>query len=352
METVSISMRLMKLSKELLDISPPEGWRWTRRSLRLLIALCCFGLAAASAQETSFPSKPIHMVVPTSPGGVTDILGRALAQRFAETWRQQVIVENRAGAYNIIGAEHVAKAARDGYTLMVSSEGIFVTVPYVYANLPFDSARDFEPVSGLVRINHALVVGPSLPVKDLRELLELAKAKPGELNYGSFGVASSAHLNMEMLQSMAGVKLVHVPYKGATPALTDVAAGHLTMMFVSTGSAVPLWKAGKVKILAVGSSRRLQQLPDVPTVAENGLPGYEATSWFGLFVTGGTSRDIVVKLNAETQRFFNDPAFREKILAPQLFEPITGSPDQFSEFIRTEALKWSKVVRDAKIKVD
>ena len=155
-----------------------------------------------------------------------------------------------------------------------------------------------------------------------------------------------------MLQMMAGVKFVHVPYKGATPALTDVAAGHLAMMFVSVGSALRQVKAGKMKMLAIGSAKRMPQLPDVPTVAENGLPGYEATSWFGLFATGGTPREIVAKLNTETQRVFNEPAFREKLLAPQLFEPITSSPEQFAEFIRTEALKWSKVVRDAKVRVD
>ena len=323
-----------------------------RTSLRLLIALGCLGLASAAAQETNYPSKPIHIVVPVTPGGVTDILGRALAQRLAETWRQQVIVENRAGAYNIIGAEYVAKAAGDGYTLLVSPEGTFVTNPSIYTTLPYDAVRDFEPVTGLVRINQALIVRSSLPVKDLRELIELAKAKPGELNYGSFGTGSSGHLNMEMLQSMAGVKFVHIPYKGAAPALADVAAGHLTMMFVSVGSAVPQWKAGKVKIIGVGSLQRLPQLPEVPTVAESGLPGYEATSWFGLFATGGTPREIVAKLNAETQRIFNDAAFREKILAPQLFEPITSSPEQFAEFVRVEALKWGKVVRDAKVKID
>ena len=352
MEMLSISKRMTEQVKNRPDIPSRERPPMLRTSLRLLMALACCGLAAAAAQETNYPSKPIRIVVPSAPGGVTDILARALAQRLAETWRQQVIVENRAGAFNIIGAEHVAKAARDGYTLLLSSEGTFVTIPYAYAKVPYDADRDFAPVTGLVRINHALVVRTSLPVKDLRELLALAKAKPGELNYGSFGVASSGHLNMEMLQMMAGVKFVHVPYKGATPALTDVAAGHLAMMFVSVGSALRQVKAGKMKMLAIGSAKRMPQLPDVPTVAENGLPGYEATSWFGLFATGGTPREIVAKLNTETQRVFNEPAFREKLLAPQLFEPITSSPEQFAEFIRTEALKWSKVVRDAKVRVD
>ena len=350
MKMPSTSKRMMEQVKKQRDVQ--EGRPKLRRWLRLLLALACSGLAAAAAQETTYPSKPIHIVVATSPGGVVDMLGRALAQRLAESWRQQVVVENKAGAYQIIGAEYVAKAARDGYTLLGSSEGAFVTNPSVYTKLPYDPVRDFEPVTGLVRINHALIVNNSVPVKDLRELIELAKAKPGELSYGSFGVGSSGHLNMEMLQTMAGVKFVHIPYKGATPALTDVAAGHLTMMFVSVGSALPQVKAGKVKIFGVGSLQRIPQLPDVPTVAESGLPGYEATSWFGLFATGGTPREIVAKLNTETQRIFNHPALREKLLAPQLFEPITSSPEQFAEFIRTEALKWGKVVRDAKVRID
>jgi len=341
----------MRLMPRLVD-DRSMSTRHRRILLRLLMALACAHVTAAWAQEASYPVRPVHIVVPTSPGGVTDILGRALAQRFADIWRAQFIVENRAGAYNIIGAEYVARAAHDGYTLMVSSEGVFVSVPYVYASLPFDSARDFEPVSGLARINQALIASNSLPAKDVRELLEMARGKPGTLTYGSFGTASSGHLNMEMPQSMAGVKFIHVPYKGSTPAFADVVAGHIAMMFVSTGSAVPPWRAGKVKILAVGSAHRLPQLPEVPTVAENGLPGFEATSWFGMFAPGGTPRDIVAKLNAETQRILADPGFREKLLAPQMLEPMTGSPEQFAEFIRAEAVKWSKVVRDAKVKLE
>lgn len=352
MEIARASERMMDQVNGRPCIRPQDRRRVKRRSLRLLIAIACFGLATAAAQEASYPSRPIRIVVPAAPGGVTDILARALGQRLAETWRQQVVVENRAGANNIIAAEYVAKAAPDGHTLLLTSEGTFVTNPTVYAKLPYDPVRDFEPVTALVRINQALIVGMSLPVKDLPELIELAKAKPGELSYASFGAGSSGHLNMEMLQSMAGVKFVHLPYKGAAPALTDVAAGHVAMMFISVGSAVPHWKAGKVKILAVGSLRRLPQLPEVQAVAESGLPGYEATSWFGLFATGGTPRAIVAKLNAETQRVFNNPLFREKLLAPQLFEPITSSPEQFAEFIRTEAQKWGKVARDAKLKVN
>lgn len=329
-----------------------EGRRVTRISLRLLVAAGCFGVAIAMAQESGYPSKPIRIVVPATSGGVTDILARALGQRLTETWGQQVIADNKPGANNIIAAEYVAKAAPDGYTLLLTPEATFVINPSVYAKLSYDPVRDFEPITGLARQHQALIARMSLPVKDLRELIELAKAKPSELTYASFGLGSNGHLNMEMLQSMAGMKLVHIPYKGAIPALTDVAAGHVAIMFVGVAAAVTYWKAGKVKILAVGSLQRVPQLPDVPTVAEGGLPGYEATGWFGLFATGGTPREIVAKLNAETQRVFSDPAFREKILAPGLLEPITSSPEQFAQFVRAEGQRWGRVARDVKLKMD
>jgi tripartite-type tricarboxylate transporter receptor subunit TctC len=326
--------------------------RATRRSLRLLVAAACFGLATATAQETGYPSKPIHIVVSSTPGGITDILARALGQRLAETWGQQVIADNKPGANNIIAAEYVAKAAPDGYTLLLTAEATFVINPSVYAKLPYDPVRDFEPITGLARQHQVLIARMSLPVKDLRELIELARAKPGELSYASFGLGSNGHLHMELLESMAGVKLAHIPYKGAMPALTDVAAGHVAMMFVGVAAAVSNWKAGKVKILAAGSPQRLPQLPEVPTVAEMGLPGYEAMGWFGLFATGGTPREIVAKLNAETRRVVGDPAFRERILAPGVLEPITSSPEQFAEFVRVEAQRWGMVARDVKLKID
>ena len=224
MEIASAARLFTGLIRKRWRVRPREGRRTAPRSLRLLAALGCLGLATAAAQETAYPSKPVRIVVPASPGGVTDIIARALGQRLADAWRQQVVVENRAGANNIIAAEYVAKAAPDGHTLLLTSEGTFVTNPSVYAKLPYDPVRDFEPVTALVRINQALVAGMSLPVNDLPALIELARAKPGELSYASFGAGSSGHLNMELLQGMTGVKLVHLPYKGAAPALTDVAS--------------------------------------------------------------------------------------------------------------------------------
>jgi tripartite-type tricarboxylate transporter receptor subunit TctC len=312
----------------------------------LLALVCC----APHAHAQTYPSRPVTIVVPASPGGVTDALGRQLAQRFTQTFGQQAIVENRPGANNQVAAEYVAKAAPDGHTLLIGPEVAFVVNPSLYAKLPYDPVKDFVPVSGLVTINHALITHPSLPVASVKDLIEHARKKPGELNYGTFGVGSSGHLNMELLQATAGVKFQPVHYKGATPALTDVMAGHIQMMFISVGSAVPQWRADKVKLIAIGAGRRLPLLPEVPTVAESGLPGYEAVSWFGLFAPAGTPRDVVMKLNAEVRRIFADPEFQKSFLERQYFQSIAGTPEELAAYLKSEEVKWSKVVRDAKIK--
>src|SRR6266487_3527558 len=249
--------------------------------------------AAAAGQEAGYPTRPVTIIVPAAPGGVTDALARTLAQRFTDAWGQQAIVENKPGANNQIAAEYVTKAAPDGYTLLIGPEVTFVVNPSLYAKLPYDTVKGFTPISGLVTINHALIVNPALPVQSVKDLIALAKQKPGEINYGTFGVGSSGHLNMELFQALSGAKFQAVHYKGATPALTDVVAGHIQMMFISVGSAVPQWKAGKVKLLAVGAKKRMPLLPEAPTVAESGLAGFEAVSWFGLFAPAGTPADVV-----------------------------------------------------------
>ena len=318
-------------------------------------AACVMLVSALLARGVSaqpFPSKLVRLVSPYPPAGVNDLLARIIAPKLSEYLGQPVVVENRAGATGNIGAEIVARSPADGHTLLMGQAGNLSINVSLMAKMPFDPVKDFAPITGLARINQALVANPALPANDVRELIALAKGKPGELSYGSFGTGSSGHVNMELLQTMAGVKFNHIPYKGATPALTDVAAGHLTMMFISVGSAVPQWKAGKVKWLAVGSSARLPQYPEIPTVAESGLPDFEATSWFGLFATGGTPPEVVAKLNAETLRVFNSPTFRQRYLDPQLFEPITTSPEQFAEFIRVESQKWSKVLREANVRIN
>ena len=310
------------------------------------------GFAASAQPAPSYPAKPIRLVVPFAPGGITDILARALGQRLAEAWGQQVVVENRPGANSQVGAEVVARAAPDGYTLMVSADTTFVMNPHLYGKVAYDALADFVPVSGLGISPQALVVHPGVPAVDVNGLVGLARTKPGELNYGTFGIGSSGHLNIELLQSMTGTKFTAVHYKGAAPALTDVIGGHIQMMIVSIGLVTQPWQAGQLKVLGFGSTARIVQFPDVPTIAESGLPGYEAASWYGLVAPHGTPREIVDKLSAETRRIFGDATFREKFLAPNMIFSIAGSPEQLAARIRTDYVEWGKVIRDANVKVE
>jgi tripartite-type tricarboxylate transporter receptor subunit TctC len=320
------------------------------RSLCVAAACGLLGLGIDGAHGQGFPSRAINLVVPAAPGGVTDALGRLLAQRFSETWGQQAVVENKAGANNQIAAEYVAKSPPDGHTLLIGPEVTFTANPSLYPKLAYDPVKDFTPIVGLVIINHALVINPKLPARDVKELIAYAKAHPGELNYGTFGAGSTGHLNMELLRSLAGVELTAVHYKGATPALTDVVAGHIQMMYISVGSAVEPARGGLVRLVGVGADKRMVQLPDVPTVAESGLPGYRAVSWFGLFGAANTPRPIVDKINAEVRRIFADPAVRRDVLDPQFFEPIAGTPEQLSGFLGSEAEKFGKLIRAMNIK--
>ena len=310
-----------------------------------------FGLAAPAPAQT-YPNKPIHIVVPFAAGGITDILARALAQRLTEVLGQQVVIDNKPGANSQIGTEFVAKAAPDGYTLLVSADTTFVMNPHLYSRLGYDPVADFVPISGLGISPQALTVHPSVPAQTVAELIELAKKKPGEINYGTFGSGSSGHLNIELLQTLTGTKFTPVHYRGAAPAITDLTGGHIQMMIVSIGLVNQGWQAGRLKVLGFGSAARLPQYPEVPTIAESGLPGFEAASWYGLFAPKGTPRPIVDKLSAETQRIFADPAFREKFLAPSFIYSIAGPPEGFAERIRTDLAKWGKVIRDANVKVE
>jgi tripartite-type tricarboxylate transporter receptor subunit TctC len=308
-------------------------------------------LGAMPAQAETFPSKAITLVVPASPGGVTDLIARALGQRLGASLGQQVVIENKPGATNQIAAESVARSAPDGHTLLVSPEATFVINPYLFAKLAYDPAKDFVPVGGLIKIQQALITNPSIPVQNIASLIALAKRERGGLNYGTYGLGSTGHLNMEMFQTMAGVNFVPIHYKGATPALTDVIAGHIQMMFISVGSAVEPWRAGKVKLLATGGKERLAQLADMPTVAET-MPGFEAVSWFGLFAPAGTPAEVVSLLNAQTQGILSDPRFRATVLDPQFFAPMPGSPQDFAAFIKIDAEKWLHVVRAANVRME
>jgi tripartite-type tricarboxylate transporter receptor subunit TctC len=319
---------------------------------RSLVAAATLLIAVASAGAQTFPARPVTIVVPASPGGVTDLLGRAFARRFTEAWGQQAIVENKPGANNQIAAEYVAKAAPDGSTLFVGPESTFVVNPFLYARLPYDPVKDFTPITGLVTIHHALITHPSLPVASVKDLLDLARKRPGELNYGTYGIGSSGHLNMEVLQRDAHIKLTPVHYKGASPALTDVIAGHIQLMFISLGTAAPQWKAGKVRMLAIGAPQRLASLPDMPTIAESGVPGFEAASWFALYGPANMPPEVVAKVNREVRALFADEDFRKTFLAPQFFEPIADTPEKLAAYLKSETAKWRQVIRDANIKVE
>jgi tripartite-type tricarboxylate transporter receptor subunit TctC len=316
------------------------------------IALGWLACGAATAQDIGYPTKPIRFIVSNAPGGVTDTMARSIGQRLTETWGQQVVVENKPGANTQIAAEFVARSAPDGYTLLLTPEVTFVINPSLYKKLSYDPVKDFVPVSGLVSVNHALVVHPSLPVGSVGELIALAKSKPGEINYATLGPGSAAHLNMEMFMSATATKLTAVHYRGSTPALTDVTAGHVPVMFVNIGSVAGQWQAGKLKVLAIASAQRLAQFPDLATVAESGVPGYAAGSWFGLFAPGGTPRAVVEKLNAEVQRTLGETQFRDKVLIPNALTPIVSTPDQYAEQIAADAQKWARVIRDAGLKVE
>src|SRR5262245_2906552 len=313
----------------------------------MMIAGCvAAGLVPASTQAQDYPNRPVTLVAPTAPGGVIDRICRILAARFSEAWGRQVVVEHRPGANNQLAAEYITKSPPDGYTLMVSPEVTFAVNPSLYKRLPYDPFNGFTPIAGLVIINHALILHPSMPVESVNDLVALAKKKPGALNYGTFGSGSTGHLNMEMLQTMSGTKFTAVHYKGATPALTDVIGGHIQMMFVSVGTAVPQWHERKVKFIAVGAAERMPLLPEMPTVSETGVPGYEAVSWFGLFGPPGMPADTVAKINAEVRRTFADPDIR-KIMDREYFTPIVGSPEDLTTRIKTDEPKWRKVIQNA-----
>jgi tripartite-type tricarboxylate transporter receptor subunit TctC len=284
----------------------PGGGRRRKSLIAALFIATLIANPSASARADNYPSKTITVIVPASPGGVTDMLARMLARRFISDWGAQAIVENKPGANNQVAAEYVARQPGDGYTLFIGPETTFIVNPALYPHLAYDPVKDFTPIAGLVSIYHALALNSSVPADSVKELITLGKAGPGQLNYGDYGVGSSGHLNMEMFKAVTGVNFVAVHYKGATPALEDVMAGHIQLMFVSAGAAMPQAKAGTVKIIGLGAEKRMALLPDVPTIAET-VPGFTAVSWFGLFGPAVVPPDIVDKINAEVRAVFADP---------------------------------------------
>ena len=321
------------------------------RAAAALAGLAAAATATGAARADNYPSRPITIIVPASPGGVTDMLGRILAQHFIADWGAEAVVENKPGANNQVAAEYVTHQPGDGYTLFIGPETTFIVNPTLYPHLAYDPVKGFTPITGLVQINHALILNPAVPADNVKALIALGKSKPGQLNYGTFGVGSSGHLNMEMFKADTGTNFVAVHYKGAAPALQDVIAGHIQLMFVSVGSALPQAKAGTVKLIGIGAPKRMALLPDIPAIAET-VPGYTAVSWFALFGPAGMPPEVVAKINGEVRKTFADPDVKQSFLDKQYFESIAGSPEELRERLRTEEPKWRKLITQAQIKIE
>ena len=298
-----------------------------------------------------YPSKSIRYVVPYAPGGSTDIVARVLAQKLSDAMGQQVVVDNRPGAGGSIGADIVAKSPPDGYTMVTAVTGIMAINQFLYRKLPFDPEKDFAPVTQVGSLPLILVVHPSIPAKNVRELIAVAKARPGQLNYGSSGVGTATHMTTELFKTMAGIDLVHIPYKGSGQVMGDVIGGQLALIFDQIVSSLPHVQGGKLRMLAITSAKRFPSLPDLPTVAESGVPGYESISWAGVAVPAGTPKEIVARLHAEIVKVLAMPDIRERFLRDGI-ETVGSTPEQFAEHIRRERIKWAKVVRDSGAKAD
>lgn len=298
-----------------------------------------------------YPSKPIRIVAPFPPGGPADILSRIIGHKLSQSWGQQVIVDNRPGAGGNIGADLVAKAAPDGYTLLLGFVGTHAINASLYAKMPYDNVKDFEPVSQVAAVTIVLVVHPSVPASSIKELIALAKSKPGQLTFGSPGNGTPQHLAGQLFNTMAGVDMLHVPYKGAVPALTDLLGGQVSMIFSSMPPALPLVKTGKLRALGVTSATRSPAAPDISTISESGIPGYEVKNWYGIFAPRGTPKEIVSKLNAEIVKILNMPDVKES-LAVQGAEPVSGTPEQFAAYIKEETEKWAKIVKYSGARLD
>ena len=315
----------------------------------LAVMLVCASLAV---DAQTYPAKPVRFVVPYPAGGTYDLYARAIGPKLSEIWGQPVLVENRIGANGIIGTDLVAKSAADGYTIMMGGVGPHGINVSLYSKLPYDPVRDFAPVIHISSAPNVLVVHPSVDARSVNELIALARSRPRQLTYSSAGSGSSQHLSAEMFKTMVGVEMTHVPYKGGSPGAVAVLAGEVSMMFASTSDVVRLVRAGKLRGLAVTGARRIPALPDTPTMVEAGVPGYDASAWFGVLAPAATPGEIIDKLNQDIGRVVRLPGIAEVIAQQGSAEAIGGSPEQFAAFIRAEIAKWAKVVKDAGAKVD
>ncbi len=306
------------------------------------------GAGAAPVWAQDYPSKPVRILVSTAPGGMADTLGRLLASHLTQAMGQQFYVENRGGAGNIIGIDLVAKSPADGYTFLVCAGTITIN-HIMYKKLPYDVLRDLAPITQLVSLPNVLVVHPSQPYKTLAEFIAAAKQKPGQINFASAGVGSNLHLSMELLKAKAGIEVVHVPYKGVGPAMSDLLGGHVASMVSNIASAKPHVESGKLRPLGVTSRARAPALPDVPSMDEAGLKGYEVLNWFGMFAPAGTPAPIVARMQAEAKKLFETPDMKKR-LASEGAQPINSTPSDFAAFVKSEMQQWSEVGRVAKIR--
>ena len=306
-----------------------------------------FALFALGAAAQEYPARPVRIIVPSPPGGGTDIVARVLAQHFARSFGQQFFVENKPGAGNMIGIEAVARSAPDGYTLLMTASTLALN-SVLFKKVPYDPVRDFAPITLTATAPNVLLVHPAVPAQSLAEFIALAKAKPGALSYGTPGIGTSPHLSMELLKSMAGIDLQHVPYKGTAAAVTDVIGGQIAATFANALTAKPQVDAGRVRALAITGPRRIEALPGVPPVAEAGVPGYEAMQWYGLLAPAGTPAAIVARLNGEALKALRSAEMKERLAADGA-EPLGGSPAEFAALIRRELDKWTRVARAAGI---
>jgi tripartite-type tricarboxylate transporter receptor subunit TctC len=302
----------------------------------------------ASAQ--GYPARPVRLVVPTSPGGGTDITARIVAPKLSEQLGQQVYVENRAGGGTIIGNEIVARSAPNGYTLLMGISSI-ASIPHLYAKMPYDVMKDLAAVSQVITVPHLLVSHPSLPARSVKELVAFAKIRPGEINFGAGSPGSNPHLAMELFLHMTGLKMVHVPFKGQGPALTEVLGGHVSLMMANLLSALPHARTGRMRAYGVSSAKRAAVAPDIPTIAEGGVAGYEVVQWFGILAPAATPREIIARLHAGTVRVLQDPVVKERFVTDGA-EPIGSTPEEFAAVIRADLQRWGKVIRAAGIKLE
>jgi tripartite-type tricarboxylate transporter receptor subunit TctC len=319
--------------------------------VKTVLATTLLAATAASAFAADYPTKPIRLVVPFAAAGTTDFLARAIAQKLGHNLGTTVIVDNRPGAGGNIGSDIVAKSDPDGYTLLLGTVGTHAINASLYKKMPYDTVKDFAPITLVASVPNIVVVNPSVPVKSIKELLALAKSKPGQLSFASSGNGSSIHLSGELFKSMAGVDMLHVPYKGSGPAVADLVGGQVNLMFDNMPSSLPHVKSGRLRAIAVTSAKRSPAAPDLPTIAESGVPGYEAVAWFGVLAPAGTPPAIVKKLNAEIIKVLKSPDVAER-LSSQGAEPVSNTPEQFSAYIKSEMAKWAKVIKASGAQVD